>query len=70
MDPPRESNTAFALVMIAGGVFSVLLGLFIAGPVAVNFPASWPGAVIAVGFFLAGVALIYRGIRKGPSLPK
>ena len=50
-------------LLIVLGVTLLLVSLWLVLPVLVNFPASWPGALIALFFAVTGVILIYRSWR-------
>jgi cyanate permease len=55
------------------GIVFLALALFVAVPVAVNFPDSWPGAVLVLALLCVGAVLIrahlvreHRAKPKGP----
>jgi uncharacterized membrane protein YfcA len=56
-------------VLIAGGL-CVLLGLFVAIPVAVNLPESWFGGALAIALLAVGVALIYGSVQNRKALQR
>ena len=47
------------------GIVLIAVSLFISVPVAVNFPESWPGAVLAVCLAFVALALIVAHLRHG-----
>ena len=58
---PNQKSIALGLLLILGGLAVVILALLMVLPVAVNLPASWFGAVLAFGFMVLGIALMYFG---------
>ena len=56
------TNMGYFILLILG-VALLLVSLWLVLPVLVNFPASWPGALIAIVFAASGVVLIYRSWR-------
>jgi hypothetical protein len=56
--------------MVIGGLAAVGLALLMVLPIAVNLPDSAFGALLAVGFAVGGVTLIYRGGRRFKAEPK
>jgi hypothetical protein len=56
------TNMGYFFLIILG-VALLLVSLWLVLPVLVNFPASWPGALIALFFAVTGFVLIYRSWR-------
>lgn len=50
--------------MVVIGLSALLLAALMVLPVAVNLPASWFGALLALVFVAGGAALVYRGGRR------
>ena len=66
---PHPRDVKITLVLL--GLVFVLASLFIALPVVVNFPESWPGALIGVAFLAVARALFYRAARiTSPGSPR
>ena len=61
--PMKIATNIGYFFLIILGVTLLLVSLWLVFPVLVNFPVSWPGALIALLFAVTGVALIYRSWR-------
>ena len=68
----RTSPSGTGFGAYVAGVALVVLGVAITIPVIVNFPDSWPGAVVAVVIIAIGAGLIHTSAkaRNEPSSPE
>lgn len=67
---PEAKSTALGTGMVLLGVAALLLACLMVLPVAVNLPASWFGAVLAIAIAVGGIALLYRGFRRLSAKPQ
>ncbi len=62
--PQDAASIAVSWGMIALGALALVVALGLALPVGVNLPESWFGVVIIAAIASAGLALVYRGMRR------
>ncbi|MEO8020077.1 MAG: nuclear transport factor 2 family protein [Pseudomonadota bacterium] len=63
----QHPTSRASVVAAVCGIFSVALGVAVLVPVALNWPASWPGVLVTIGLVCLGVVLIARHIARHKS---
>lgn len=58
LDRSHDTVPLRAKLRIILGIGMIALAMVVAVPVAVNFPASWPGAVLAVAIAGLGISFV------------
>jgi hypothetical protein len=59
-----SARKVVGFIMAAVGIFLAIVGGLLILPVAVNWPAYWPGGILTLVFLLGGATAGYRGVRE------